>query len=113
MVVILHEHQYDEWLTAPPEKSKDFMRQYPAHLPPRGGSDALLSIEALGMPDCYARPALTAANALLGVENGENGLKAVARVGAGASNTVRAAASASVETAPASVAMQFRPRLHR
>ena len=32
MVVILHEHQYDEWLTATPEKSKDFMRQYPAHL---------------------------------------------------------------------------------
>lgn len=32
MVVILHEHQYDEWLTAPPSKSMDFMRQYPAHL---------------------------------------------------------------------------------
>lgn len=25
-------HCYDEWLAAPPEKSKDFMRQYPAHL---------------------------------------------------------------------------------
>jgi putative SOS response-associated peptidase YedK len=32
MVVILHEHQYDKWLAAPAEKSKDFMRQYPAHL---------------------------------------------------------------------------------
>lgn len=32
MVVILHEHQYDDWLTAAPSKSMDFMRQYPAHL---------------------------------------------------------------------------------
>ena len=32
MVVILHEHQYDEWLKAPAAKSMDFMRQYPAHL---------------------------------------------------------------------------------
>lgn len=32
MVAILHEHQYDEWLTAPPAKSMDFMRQYPARL---------------------------------------------------------------------------------
>jgi putative SOS response-associated peptidase YedK len=32
MVVILHEHQYDEWLKAPAAKSMEFMRQYPAHL---------------------------------------------------------------------------------
>jgi putative SOS response-associated peptidase YedK len=32
MVVILHEHQYDEWLNAPSTKSMEFMRQYPAHL---------------------------------------------------------------------------------
>ncbi|WP_066260801.1 SOS response-associated peptidase [Hydrogenophaga flava] len=32
MVVILHEHQYDEWLSAPPAKSMEFMRQFPAHM---------------------------------------------------------------------------------
>jgi putative SOS response-associated peptidase YedK len=29
MVVILHEEEYDAWLDAPPERSMDFMRQYP------------------------------------------------------------------------------------
>jgi putative SOS response-associated peptidase YedK len=32
MVVILHEHQYNAWLDAPPERSMDFMQQYPAEL---------------------------------------------------------------------------------
>ena len=32
MVVILHEHQYDEWLSAPPAKSMEFMKQFPAHM---------------------------------------------------------------------------------
>lgn len=32
MVVILHELQYDDWLTATPSKSMDFMRQFSAHL---------------------------------------------------------------------------------
>lgn len=32
MVVILHEHQYDAWLDAPPERSMEFMQQYPAEL---------------------------------------------------------------------------------
>lgn len=32
MVVILHEHQYDEWLKAPASESMAFMRQFPAHL---------------------------------------------------------------------------------
>jgi putative SOS response-associated peptidase YedK len=32
MVVVLHEHQYDEWLRAPAGESMAFMRQFPAHL---------------------------------------------------------------------------------
>lgn len=32
MVVILHEDQYDDWLSAPAARSMDFMRQYPAQL---------------------------------------------------------------------------------
>ena len=32
MVVILHEHQYNERLTATPAKSMEFIQQYPAHL---------------------------------------------------------------------------------
>lgn len=32
MVVIVPEHQYDDWLSAPAAKSMDFMRQYPAQL---------------------------------------------------------------------------------
>jgi putative SOS response-associated peptidase YedK len=32
MIVILHEDQYDAWLSAPPEESRQFLRQYPAEL---------------------------------------------------------------------------------
>lgn len=32
MVVILHEHQYDEWLNAPLANAREFMRPFPAHL---------------------------------------------------------------------------------
>jgi putative SOS response-associated peptidase YedK len=32
MVVILNDDSYDAWLDAPPEKSMQFMRQYPADL---------------------------------------------------------------------------------
>lgn len=32
MVVILHDHEYDAWLSAPPEESGSFMRQFPADL---------------------------------------------------------------------------------
>ena len=32
MVVILHEHQYDEWLDDSAERSMDFMRQFLAHM---------------------------------------------------------------------------------
>lgn len=32
MIVILHEDEYDAWLSAPPEESRYFLRQYPAEL---------------------------------------------------------------------------------
>lgn len=32
MIVILHDDQYDDWLSARPDESREFLRQYPAEL---------------------------------------------------------------------------------